>query len=85
MFDNPSIDRSNPKMKDEPIGEFLKEKHEMQQCCYDNLETPRRVGRCHLLCPECGRDITLAAILYADTVEQEQGNKYGTNRQTTKG
>jgi hypothetical protein len=55
-------------MADEPITEFVREKHGMKDCCYANLETPERVGRLHLKCPECGYDITLAVLLYAETV-----------------
>lgn len=58
-------------MKPEPIDELIREKHAMKQCCYDNIEAPKRVGRCHSLCPKCGCDITLAAMLYADAVAQE--------------
>ena len=58
-------------MKDEPIAELIKEKHGMQDCCYDNIDTPKSVGHLRLVCPVCGLDITLAVVLYSDAAQEE--------------
>jgi len=58
-------------MKDRPIDEFLREKHDMQDCCYDNLTTPKPTAPLHYECPACGCDITLAVLLYAATALKE--------------
>jgi hypothetical protein len=58
-------------MKDEPIAEFVKEKHGMKDCCYDNLDTPNCIKPLHYECPTCGYDITLAVFLYSEAVERK--------------
>ena len=38
----------------------------MKDCCYKNLDTPKRIGRANYVCPECGEDISMAVIFYED-------------------
>ncbi len=35
----------------------------MKDCCWDNLDNYKKIGRGHLVCPVCESDITLAVVL----------------------
>ena len=57
-------------MEAKPSDEFIKEKREMRECCYDNISRPKVIGRLHYACPKCGTDITLAVLIYEAAVNE---------------
>lgn len=42
----------------------------MKNCCLKNLDKAKRLGRARYICPKCGKDVSLAYLLYQEALSE---------------